>query len=143
MKLNKIKLIEVIFLFLFIAALNIFQKYLLIRHIEFRDNLLIIKMILSWIIFPFSLISCYHAFIKERVNNKKIFIATNIGSGIIIFIIIIFLFIRGFLFIFFEDKKEIPLENGLILVKHENFGPQQIVYYKPINSFLYKIVEEY
>lgn len=122
--------------------LELASKYLWKQNIEFTDKRVIFKMIMTWFVTPFVLIMYYNnTMIHKLKDHSGSIAAVGLSNGIILFVLICCFIVRVGVFVLFQDRIETPLDNGQVVVEHENFGPQDILYYQSINPFLYKRIE--
>lgn len=127
-----IKIVKYIILIFLVGAailLNCGQGYLAKQDIVYSDRLILIKIVLTWLIVPFTLVISYGSFMSRRLGDSRAVAAVFISNGIIIFVISIAFAVRLFYFAMFE-------ENSL----HSTYEPGTITYYEQINQFLYKEV---
>lgn len=122
--------------------LELASKYLWKQNIEFTDKLVIFKMIMTWFVTPFVLIMYYNnTMIHKLKDHSESIAAVSLSNGIILFVLICCFIVRVGVFVLFQDRIETPLNNGQVVVEHENFGSQDILYYQSINQFLYRRIE--
>ncbi|MDE6846856.1 MAG: hypothetical protein K2J99_13995, partial [Lachnospiraceae bacterium] len=92
---------------------------------------------------PFILIMYYNNTMAGKLReNPEMIAAVSLSNGIIIFVLIFFFILRILFFALFQDRIETPLGNGLVVVEHRNFGPQETQQYELINQFLYRCIEK-
>ena len=126
------RIMKYIILILLIGStilLNCGQSYLLKQDIVYSDRLILIKIVLTWLIVPFTLVISYGSFMSRKLGDSRAVAAVFISNGIIIFVISIAFAVRLFHFALFE-------ENSL----HSTYEPGKITYYEQINQFLYREV---
>ena len=123
------KYVILILLVVFTILLNWGQGYLAKQDIIYSDRLVLIKIVLTWLIVPFTLLFSYVSFMSRNLGDARAAAAVFISNGIIIFVISIAFAVRLFHFALFED-------NSL----HSTYGPGTITYYEQINQFLYREV---
>ena len=118
-----------ILIFLVGAAilLNCGQGYLAKQDIVYSDRLILIKIVLTWLIVPFSLVISYGSFMSRKLGDSRAIAAVFISNGIIIFVISIAFAVRLFCFVLFEER---PLYDPDV--------PGIILHYEPLNPYLYK-----
>lgn len=137
-----IKCAFLIFVIGITLLMEVGSRYLLKQNIEFTDNLVIFKMIMTWFITPFILIMYYNNTMAGKLReNPEMIVAVSLSNGIIIFVLIFFFILRILFFVLFQDRIETPLGNGLVVVERGNFGPQETLQYELINQFLYRCSE--
>lgn len=138
------KLLQVLNIFILIVTvlLNWGQSHLLDRGIVYSDMTVLTKIFMTYIICPISLIFSYNDIVKAKTDDKDSIGAATTASGIFFLMIVIFFTCRMIFFVVIEDRKEVSLEDGRILVRHENFNLQQPEYYQGINVFVYKEIKE-
>lgn len=127
-----LRIMKYIILILLVGAailLNCGQGYLAKQDILYSDRLILIKIVLTWLIVPFSLVISYGSFMSRKLGDSRAVAAVFISNGIIIFVISIAFAVRLFYFAMFE-------ENSL----HSTYEPGTITYYEQINQFLYREV---
>ena len=124
-----IKYIIIILLVVFAILLNCGQGYLLKQDIVYSDRLILVKIFLTRLIVPFTLVISYGSFMSRRLGDSRAVAAVFISNGVIIFVISIAFVIRLLHFALFED-------NSL----HSTYEPGKITYYEQINPFLYREV---
>lgn len=137
---KKLKMIAILSILFITVALNIGQQYLLQQNIEYNDRLIVIRIILTWFVSPFLIVKCYNDIVTTKIDDAKVRAAIYISTSIYVTLIVIAFVIRILFFVILEDRSEIPLTNGLIMVRREIFTSQETFYYQPINYFLYKRV---
>lgn len=142
-KTHNITLFFLLCLVVILILSSMLQNYLLKQNIEFRDNVIIVQIIASCFIIPLSIVLSFFKLIKTKLIETKVIWAINISEGLILLIILIIFIVRILGFYLFENRKEILLDNGYIMVYSENFQKQQTKYYKPINRFLYMYISEW
>ena len=125
------KYVILILLVVFTIFLNWGQGYLAKQDIVYSDRLMLIKIVLTWLIVPFTLVFSYGSFMSRNLGDARAAAAVFISNGIIIFVISIAFAVRLFHFALFED-------NSL----HSTYGPGTITYYEQINQFLYREVAQ-
>ena len=123
------KYIVLIVLVVFTILLNWGQGYLAKQDIIYSDRLVLIKIVLTWLIVPFTLVFSYGSFMSRNLGDARAAAAVFISNGIIIFVISIAFAVRLFHFALFEN-------NSL----HSTYASGMITYYEQINQFLYKEV---
>lgn len=137
---KKLKMIAILSILFITVALNIVQQYLLQQNIEYNDRLIVIRIILTWFVSPFLIVKCYNDIVTTKIDDAKVRAAIYISTSIYVTLIVIAFVIRILFFVILEDRAEIPLTNGLIMVRREIFTSQETFYYQPINYFLYERV---
>lgn len=123
------KYIILILLIVFTILLNWGQGYLAKQDIIYSDRLVLIKIVLTWLIVPFTLVFSYGSFMSRKLGDSRAVTAVFISNGIIIFVISIAFVVRLFHYALFE-------ENSL----HSTYEPGMVTYYEQINWFLYREV---
>ena len=123
------KYIILILLVGFTILLNGGQGFLEKQDIVYSDRLILIKIVLTWLIVPFTLVISYGSFMSRKLGDSRAVAAVFISNGIIIFVISIVFVVRLFCFAMFE-------ENSL----HSTYEPGKITYYEQINPFMYQEV---
>lgn len=124
------------------VLLNWGQGYLSQRGILYSDLTMLIKIFLTWIICPTCIVFSYNSIGKTKVNDENLLAATTMVGGILFLVIAVFFVCRITSFMLVEDRKEIPLADGTIMITYENLGPRQVEYYEIVNEFLYREIEE-
>lgn len=142
-KTHNITLFFLLCLIVILILSSILQNYLLKENIEFRNNVIIARIIVTWFIIPFSIVLSFFRLIKTKLIEAKVITAINITEGLILLIILVIFMIRILGFYLFENRKEQILDNGYIMVYSENFQEQQTKYYKPVSRFLYMYISEW
>ena len=122
------KYIIIILLVAFTILLNCGQGYLLKQDIVYSDRLILIKIVLTWLIVPFTLVISYGSFMSHRLGDSRAVAAVFISNGVIIFVISIAFVIRLLHFALMEER---PLYDADV--------PRIILHYEPLNPYLYKI----
>ena len=120
------------FLFLlvgFTILLNWGQGYLLKQDIVYSDRLILIKIVMTWLIVPFTLVLSYGSFMSRKLEDSRAVASVFISNGIIIFVISIAFVVRLFYFALFED-------NSL----YHAYESETLPHYEQINPFLYREV---
>ena len=118
------------FLFLlvgFTILLNWGQGYLLKQDIVYSDRLILIKIVMTWLIVPFTLVLTYGSFMSRKLEDSRAVASVFISNGIIIFVISIAFVVRLLYFAFVEER---PL--------YDSDDPGIILHYEPLNPYLYK-----
>ena len=123
------KYIILFVLVVFTILLNWGQGYLAEQGIIYSDRLVLIKVVLTWLIVPFTLVISYGSFMSRNLENSKAVASVFVSNGVIIFVISIAFVARLFYFALFED-------NSL----HSTYAPGTITYYEQINPFMYREV---
>lgn len=142
-KTHNITLFFLLCLMVLLILSSILQNYLLKKNIEFRDNVIIVQIIATWFIIPLSIVVSFFMLIKTKLIETKVIGAIYITEWLILLIIFVIFLVRISGFYLFENRKEVILDNGYIMVYSENFQKQQTKYYKPINRFLYMYISEW
>lgn len=117
-----------ILLVVFTILLNCGQGYLEKQDIVYSDRLLLIKIVLTWLIVPFTLVISYGSLMSRKLGDSRAITAVFISNGIIIFIISIAFAVRLFHFALIEER---PLYDPDV--------PGMSLHYEPLNPYLYKI----
>ena len=123
------KYIMLIILVVFTIFLNLGQGYLAEQGIIYSDRLVLIKVVLTWLIVPFTLVISYGSFMSRKLEDSKAVASVFISNGIIIFVISIAFVVRLFYFVLFEDYS-----------LHTTYAPGTITYYEQINPSMYREV---
>ena len=121
------KYLILIILVAFTILLNWGQGYLTKQDIVYSDRLVLIKIVLTWLIVPFTLVFSYGSFMSRNLGDARAAAAVFISNGIIIFVITIAFAVRLFHFAFIEER---PLYDPDV--------PGMILHYEPLNPYLYK-----
>ena len=116
-----------ILLVAFTILLNCGQGYLAKQDIVYSDRLILIKIVLTWLIVPFTLVISYGSFMSRNLGDARAVAAVFISNGIIIFVISIAFAVLLFHFAFIEER---PLYDPDV--------PGMILHYEPLNPYLYK-----
>ena len=109
--------------------LNWGQGYLAQQDIVYSDRLVLIKVVLTWLIVPFTLVISYGSFMNRKLEEPRAVASVFISNGAIIFVISIAFVVRLFYFALFEDN-----------TLHSTYAPGTITYYEQINPFMYREV---
>lgn len=140
---KSIKRFFYIFIILVTLLINVGEKILEKRGIVYSDLTILIKIAMTWVICPVSIVIGFNSVAREKLNDAAIR-ANVLGSGMIFLAIIILFVLRMLVFglgVLTEDRKETVLEDGKVIVSYENFGTHQIEYYDKINDFLFRVTE--
>ena len=111
----------------FTILLNCGQGYLAKQDIVYSNRLILIKIVLTWLIVPFTLVISYGSFMSRKLEDSRAATAVFISNGIIIFVISIAFAVRLFYFALIEER---PLYDPDV--------PGMILHYEPLNPYLYK-----
>ena len=122
-----IKYIVLILLVGFTILLNCGQGYLEKQDIVYSDRLVLIKIVLTWLIVPFTLVISYGSFMSRKLGDSRAVAAVFISNGIIIFVISIAFAVRLFHFALIEERS-----------LYDSDVPGIILHYEPLNPYLYK-----
>lgn len=139
---NKFLQVVNIFILIVTILLNWGQGHLADRGILYSDITVLIRICMTYIICPISLIFSYNDIVKTKLNDGDSIGAATVAGGIFFLLIVIFFTCRMIFFVVIDDRKEVPLEDGRILVYHENFNLQQPEYYQGINVFVYEEIRD-
>lgn len=139
--LRSIKYVFCILLTIIVIFINCLEKHLLKENIEFINSIVILKIVLTWFVLPVTLIVLFMSLMNRNLKEKKAAVASHLSSGFLLFFVVIFFMARIGFFWLFEDRKETPLEDNLILVECDNLAGQQIYYYESVNWYSYKQVK--
>ena len=123
------KYIMLIILVVFTIFLNLGQGYLAEQGIVYSDRLVLIKVVLTWLIVPFTLVISYGSFMSRNLEDSRAVASVFVSNGVIILAISIAFVARLCYFALFED-------NSL----HSTYAPGTITYYEQINPFMYREV---
>ena len=123
------KYIILFVLVVFTILLNWGQGYLAEQGIVYSDRLVLIKVVLTWLIVPFTLVISYGSFMSRNLEDSRAVASVFVSNGVIILAISIAFVARLFYFALFED-------NSL----HSTYAPGTITYYEQINPFMYREV---
>lgn len=124
-----VKYIILIVLVVLMVLINWGQGYLAKQDIVYSEQLVLIKVVLTWLIVPFTLVINYGSFMSRKLEDSRAVASVFISNGIIIFVISIAFVLRLFYFILFEDYS-----------LHTTYAPGTITYYEQINPFMYREV---
>lgn len=122
------KYVILILLMVFTLLLNWGQGYLAKQDIIYSDRLILIKIVLTWLVVPFTLVISYGSFMGRKLGDSRAAAAVFISNGVIIFVISIAFAVRLFHFALIEER---PLYDADV--------PGIILHYEPLNPYLYKI----
>ncbi|MCH5263245.1 MAG: hypothetical protein J1F42_10055 [Lachnospiraceae bacterium] len=109
------------------VLLNCGQGYLAKQDIVYSDRLILIKIVLTWLIVPFTLVINYGSFMSRKLGDSRAVATVFISDGIIIFVISIAFVVRLLHFGLFEER---PL--------YDSDVPGMILHYEPLNPYFYK-----
>lgn len=123
-----VKYTFLIFLIGFTILLNWGQGYLAKQDIVYSEQLILIKVVLTWLIVPFTLVISYGSFMSRKLGDSRAVVSVFISNGIIIFVISIAFVVRLIYLVFVEEK---PLYDADV--------PGVTLHYEPLNPYLYKI----
>lgn len=129
-KFRVLKYCLIVLILLCTVLINLGQGYLLQQNIEYTDAMMWIKIILTWGVCPLSLIFGYNSLMAKKLEETKAISAVNLCNGILIILVVILWVFRMLFFCIWQDREEVRLGNGLIMIE------QQYKYYEPINSLL-------
>ena len=128
MKFLKIaKYIILIVLVIFTILLNWGQGYLTRKGIVYSERLVLIKIVMTWLIVPATLVISYGSFMSRKLEDSRAVASVFISNGIIIFVISIAFVVRLLYFVLLEDYS-----------LHTTYAPGTITYYEQINPFMYR-----
>lgn len=139
---NKFLQVLNILILIVTILLNWGQGHLADSGVLYSDITILIKICMTYIICPVSLIFSYNDIVKTKLADRDSIGAATVAGGILFLMIMIIFTCRMIFFVVIEDRKEVPLEDGRILISHENFNLQQPEYYQGINVFVYKEIKE-
>ena len=125
------KYIVLFILIAFTILLNWGQGYLAEQGIIYSDRLVLIKVVLTWLIVPFTLVISYGSFMSRNLEDSKAVASVFVSNGVIIFVISIAFVVRLFYFALFED-------NSL----YHAFESGTLPHYEQINPFMYREVTQ-
>ena len=123
------KYIILIVLVAFTILLNWGQGYLAKQGIIYSDRLVLIKVVLTWLIVPFTLVISYGSFMSRKLEDSRAVAFVFVSNGIIIFVISMAFVARLFYFALFED-------NSL----YHAYESGTLPHYEQINPFMYREV---
>ncbi len=145
---DKIKLISkaasfslAILLIAVTILMSVLQSYFSKQNIEFRNNVIIAQIVITWFFLPFGILHLYNKDVKDKMEETKALIAVSITSGIIRFMIIIIFLIRILSFMLFENRTEKVMGNGHIMVESNNLRYEGTKEYEPVSKFLYRYIQ--
>ena len=123
------KYIILIVLVVFTILLNWGQGYLAEQGIIYSDRLVLIKVVLTWLVVPFTLVISYGSFMSRNLEDSRAVASVFVSNGVIIFVISIAFVVRLFYFALFED-------NSL----YHAYESGTLPHYEQINPFMYREV---
>ena len=123
------KYIILIVLVVVTILLNWGQGYLAKQDIVYSDQLVLIKVVLTWLIVPFTLVISYGSFMSRKLEDSRAVASVFVSNGVIIFVISIAFVARLFYFALFED-------NSL----YHAYESGTLSHYEQINPFMYREV---
>ena len=118
-----------IVLVVFTISLNWGQGFLAKQDIVYTERLVLIKIVLTWLIVPITLVISYGSLMSRKLEDSRAVASVFISNGIIIFVISAAFVVRLFYFALFED-------NSL----YHAYESGTLPYYEQINPFMYREV---
>lgn len=103
--------------------------------------MILVKIILTWGVCPLSLIFGYNSLMAEKLKEEKALATVTLYNGILIIIVVVLLGCRLLFFWIWQDREEVRSSSGVICVTYEFLTHERVEYYEPINSLLYKKID--
>ena len=124
-----VKYIILIILVLFTILLNWGQGFLAKQDIVYSERLVLIKIVMTWLIVPITLVISYGSFMSRKLEDSRAVASVFISNGIIIFVISIAFVVRLLYFVLLEDYS-----------LHSTYVFGTMTYYEQVNPFMYREV---
>ena len=123
------KYIMLIVLVVFTILLNWGQGFLAKRDIVYSERLVLIKIVMTWLIVPITLVISYGSLMSRKLEDSRAVASVFVSNGIIIFVISAAFVVRLLYFVLFEDYS-----------LHSTYVFGTMTYYEQVNPLMYRRV---